>query len=346
MSHEFEFEDDSAAGWQRFNNGAEEAGSDATWPEETGSPTAEPELEAWPEPVAEEGDPEEFAEEDFSMAPAKPVLYGRRNVEPTGPAGGGKLPSPRVGWDGQKGRKLVKPDEIRLPFSPQERLLILDTWQRSGLPAGDFAPLVGLSKHTLYLWKKRFVQYGPAGLTEQPRGPSQGSKLSEVTKRTIVMLKQTHPEWGCQRISDELMRGPALAASASAVARVLHEAGYQLEERVTQPHPDKERRFERASPNQLWQTDLFTFVLKRQNRRLHLVGFMDDHSRFIVGYGLHASASSALVLEVLRAAIASYGLPQEILTDKPRKHRTETDRQRSSWWQPKCPKNVAKCPES
>ena len=28
---------------------------------------------------------------------------------------------------------------------------------------------------------------------------------------------------------------------------------------------------------------------------------MDDHSRFIVGYGLHASQSSALVLEVLRA---------------------------------------------
>jgi hypothetical protein len=34
-----------------------------------------------------------------------------------------------------------------------------------------------------------------------------------------------------------------------------------------------------------------------------------------VGYGLHASQSSALVLEVLRAAITSYGTPQEILTD-------------------------------
>jgi hypothetical protein len=35
-------------------------------------------------------------------------------------------------------------------------------------------------------------------------------------------------------------------------------------------------------PNQLWQTDLFTFMLKRQNRRAFLVAFMDDHSRFIV----------------------------------------------------------------
>jgi hypothetical protein len=42
---------------------------------------------------------------------------------------------------------------------------------------------------------------------------------------------------------------------------------------------------------------------------------MDDHSRFIVAYGLHASQSAALVLEVLRAGMASYGAPREILTD-------------------------------
>ncbi len=52
----------------------------------------------------------------------------------------------------------------------------------------------------------------------------------------------------------------------------------------------------------MWQTDLFTFMLKRQNRRVYLVAFMDDHSRFIIGYGLHASQSAALVLEVLRGA--------------------------------------------
>src|SRR6202011_3686848 len=49
--------------------------------------------------------------------------------------------------------------------------------------------------------------------------------------------------------------------------------------------------------------------------RVYLVAFMDDHSRFLVGYGLHASQSSALVLEVLLAALTSYGPPQEILTD-------------------------------
>jgi transposase InsO family protein len=56
-------------------------------------------------------------------------------------------------------------------------------------------------------------------------------------------------------------------------------------------------------------------VLKRQNRRVYLVAFLDDHSRFLVGYGLHASQSTALVLEVLRAALSGYGPPKEVLTD-------------------------------
>jgi transposase InsO family protein len=221
-----------------------------------------------------------------------------------------------IGTGKAKGRRLVKPEvSPQPPMTPEQRLLILDTWQRSGLPAGDFAPLVGISKHTLYFWKKKFDEQGPSGLMEPPRGGPKGSRVHELTKRTILMLKQSNPDWGCQRISDMLVRGPALPASATAVARVLHEAGYQMEEVTTRPHPDKVRSFERAAPNQLWQTDLFTFVLKRQNRRVYLVAFMDDHSRFITGYGLHGSQSTAMVLEVVRAAIVAYGTPQEILTD-------------------------------
>src|SRR5262249_2679228 len=155
----------------------------------------------------------------------------------------------------------------------------------------------------------------PARWRDTRAAPPGAGGPPERTRRTILMLKQAHPDWGCQRISDALLRGPALPASAGAVARVLHEAGYELEEVATRPHPDQVRRFERAKPNQLWQTDLFTFILKRQNRRVYLVAFMDDHSRFITGYGLHASQSSALVLEVLRAALTSQGTPEEILTD-------------------------------
>jgi transposase InsO family protein len=225
------------------------------------------------------------------------------------------LPLPR-GKGRARGRRLARPEEAKTPaYNPQQRLMILDCWQRSGLPAKDFATLVGISKHTLYAWKQRFTQQGPAGLLEQHGGAREGSRLPDLTQRTILLLKQAHPDWGCERISQMLVRGPALPASPPAVARVLREAGYELHESPTRPHPDKIRFFERARPSQLWQTDLFTFVLKRQNRRVYLVAFLDDHSRFLVSFGVHASQSTALVLEVLRAGIAAYGAPEEVLTD-------------------------------
>jgi transposase len=162
----------------------------------------------------------------------------------------------------RRGRRLVAPAQTPpAPISPEQRLLLLDTWRRSGLPAGDFAALVGVSKHTLREWQRRFDAHGPAGLLDQPRGQKAGSRVPDLTKRTILMLKAANPDWGCQKISDLLLRGPALPASPAAVARVLHEAGYELEETPTRPHEPPVRHFERARPNQLWQTDLFTFIL-------------------------------------------------------------------------------------
>src|SRR5262245_54335898 len=81
--------------------------------------------------------------------------------EPEGPGGDPvlHLHSPA------RGRRLARPEQAASPaYSYQQRLLLLDTWMRSGLPAGDFAALVGLSKHTLYDWKRRFEADGPAGL--------------------------------------------------------------------------------------------------------------------------------------------------------------------------------------
>jgi len=151
-----------------------------------------------------------------------------------------------------KGRRLVKADEAsRGSLSPEQRLLILDTWRRSGLPAGDFAGLCGLSAHTLYQWKKRFKTQGPAGLMDQPRGGPKGSKLPELTKRTILMLKEANPDWGCERIAGMLLRGPALPASPGAVATALKAMGYVTVEGPTHALPDHVRSFERARPNQL-----------------------------------------------------------------------------------------------
>jgi transposase len=108
----------------------------------------------------------------------------------------------------RRGKRLVKPESVATPsLSAEQKLLLLDTWRRSGLPAGDFAALVGLSKHTLYAWKKKFDTQGPAGLMPQVRGSRKGSRLPDLTQRAVLMMKEANPEWGCERISDMLLRG-------------------------------------------------------------------------------------------------------------------------------------------
>ena len=55
---------------------------------------------------------------------------------------------PRLsGYGGRaKGRRLVKPAEghTRGSTTPEQKLLILDTWMRSGLSLGEFAGIVGI----------------------------------------------------------------------------------------------------------------------------------------------------------------------------------------------------------
>lgn len=208
-------------------------------------------------------------------------------------------------------------------LTPDQRFLILDTWLRSKLPAVDFAPMVGVSPKTLYLWKKRYEEHSIAGLEDRPKGAPGGSKLPTATRRAIVTMRTEHPDWGEDRIHAMLLRTAGFYASASAVSRVLHEEGMiETAPPKVEPHGMEPKRFERATPNQLWQTDLFTFMLKRENRRVHFVAFMDDHSRFITGYGLHATASGAMVRETLEVAIANYGAPEEILTDNGTQYHT------------------------
>ena len=181
------------------------------------------------------------------------------------------VPVPPALTGPRKGRRLQKrttgPSKPRVA-RPEQRLLILDVWQRSGLPAGDFADIVGISQHTLYKWKKLFEESGPEGLIDKPRKGKRQSRLPDITRRTILMIKQANPEYGCERISAMMARGPALPASAGAVAKVLKEAGYEFAEEATRSHRDHVRFFERSKPNELWQTDIFTFMLKRQNRRV------------------------------------------------------------------------------
>lgn len=88
---------------------------------------------------------------------------------------------------------------------------------------------------TLYTWRRRFEDQGPAGLLGHRRNTAD-SRLPEPTRRAILMMKESDPDWGQDRIHDMPLRSEGLQASAGAVQRVLVEAGYEVEPAATRPH--------------------------------------------------------------------------------------------------------------
>jgi len=258
-------------------------------------------------------------------APSEGAPSGRGAADPAEPPEHKPEPEPsppekkkrRPRKSAQGSRALTREvDRPAKSVTPEQKLLLLDAWKRSGLPGSDFAELVGFSYKTLYQWRRRYEKEGVEGLFGRPKGPKPGSRVPPVTRQAILLIKKENPAYGCERISQLLYRGPGLGVSPGAVSRVLKEEGYEPLEQPTERHPDKPRRFERARPNQLWQSDLFTFTIKRRRHRVHLVAFMDDHSRYITGFGLASSPTSQFILEVLRSAVGRHGHPEELLTDQ------------------------------
>lgn len=182
------------------------------------------------------------------------------------------------------------------------------------------AQQLGIAEKTLVEWVKRYREGGEEGL--RPGYPYPGSgraKVPPAVKHKITELKRKYPTFGVKRIAQVLRRVFFLPASRETVRRTLHQQGLILKEkRKARRSPPKPRFFERATPNQMWQSDIFTFRLGGKNA--YLIGFMDDYSRYLVGCDLFRSQSAEHVLEVYRTAVGEYGVPKEVLTDQGRQY--------------------------
>ena len=177
---------------------------------------------------------------------------------------------------------------------------------------------MGMAQSGLNRWVSRYQQFGEAGLQSAQVGRRTAKLPAPITDQ-IIELKRQNPTFGIKRISQILRRCFFLPASPETVRQKLHAA-----ELMSEPTPAKRRNmvrprfFERATPNQMWQTDIFTFRLG--GRYAYLIAFMDDYSRFIVGADLFRSPTAEAVIEVYRVAVGEFQPPKEMLTDNGRQY--------------------------
>jgi transposase InsO family protein len=183
----------------------------------------------------------------------------------------------------------------------------------------DFvADELGISHSCLSRWIGLYRKLGEEGLkpaVRQKRSP----KKSTPVKQKIVEVKKEHPRFGSRKISDVMRRFFFLKASPETVRKTLKEEGLiEKPKKKPERNPPKPRFFERSTPNQMWQSDIFTFRLGGRNA--YLIGFMDDYSRFITGMDLFRSQTAENVIGVFRTAMAEYNPPKEMLTDNGRQY--------------------------
>ena len=191
------------------------------------------------------------------------------------------------------------------PFPFEFRLKVARLYGEDGYPAKLVADQFGISEYSVYRWSKQYRLYGEQGLMDKPRSPS-GSKLPASVTQSIIELKKENPGYGARRITDILKRFFLVGTSASTVQRTLAEQGLAKPvKRKPIKNPAKPRFFERAKPNQMWQSDIMTFRLAGKNA--YLIGYLDDYSRYITGLGFYRSQTAENVIETYRRAVGEYG---------------------------------------
>ena len=208
-------------------------------------------------------------------------------------------------------------------YSAELKLRAVKLHVEEGFDLKLVAQEVGACTDSIREWVRRYQKQGRAGLEAWGGSrPKAKPKLPPLVKEQIVAVKKQHPGFGVRRIAHWLRGVLFLPASPETVRQTLHrhELLPKTKPRRMKKNPPKPRFFERATPNQMWQSDIFCFRL--DGRNAYLIGFIDDHSRYMVGLGLFRSQTGENVMEVYRTAVAEYGVPKEMLTDNGRQYAT------------------------
>jgi transposase InsO family protein len=188
-----------------------------------------------------------------------------------------------------------------------------------GFPVPLLSKEAGVSKSAIHHWVKAYQERGEAGLRDPGVFSKKPKKLPIPVREKIVEIKKQKPSLGVQRISHLLKRVFFLSASPETVRRTLKEESLIIPTQKKHSHNiTRPRFFERATPNQMWQGDIFTFRLG--GRYAYLVGMIDDYSRYMVGLELYRSQTADQVIEVYRRGVGEYGVPKEVLTDRGRQY--------------------------
>jgi transposase InsO family protein len=175
-----------------------------------------------------------------------------------------------------------------------------------------------MSRQHLHRLLKRYRDGGLEALEPRSRRPrSVPARIPSAVRERIVELRIELTGRGLDAgpltIGWHLGREGGIAPSTSTIRRILHGAGLIIPEPRKRPRSSY-LRFEAAAPNELWQSD-FTHWLLADGSVVEILGWLDDHSRYLLACTALTRVRGDDVVASFLAAAEAHGRPASTLTD-------------------------------
>lgn len=173
----------------------------------------------------------------------------------------------------------------------------------------------GVSAKTAYKWLARWKAEGCGGLGDRRRRPRRSPRrTSAEMEARILELRDAQPARGARKIARLLGDAQVVGVPAlSTITRVLERNG-RIEEEESLKRKEFVR-FERATPNELWQMDFKGHFPLGDGSRCHPLMVLDDHSRYCAGAAALGDERGESVKASLVAIFRGCGLPESMLMD-------------------------------
>ena len=168
-----------------------------------------------------------------------------------------------------------------------------------------------ISRKTGYKWLGRYhVAHSLTALQECSRRPHESPRRIAPSLEERILQLRSPDGWGARKIAQRLWE-EGVRVSAATVHRTLLRRGAV---HLIDQHGPAPGRFERPSPNDLFQAD-FKGPMGRAGARDEPLTMLDDHSRFALGVFALRDHRLERVQDCFVGVFERYGLPRQLLLD-------------------------------
>jgi transposase InsO family protein/transposase-like protein len=180
----------------------------------------------------------------------------------------------------------------------------------AGRPVTQTAKDFGISRKTAYKWLARFDAQQP--MNDGSRRPHHSPNRTADSLEAAVLAVRDQFGWGPRKIHAYLTNDRQPTPPIRTIADILRR--HQRVRSPATPPPTDCQRFERGTPNELWQLD-FKGWIEIERQKVSPLTILDDYSRFLLALRPCTDLTMRSAWNVLWDALGEYGLPEAVLCD-------------------------------